>query len=227
MVFARYRAVCDWLTTREWTTTPAPLWQTSRPDRNREGKDAGPCRRAVLSAGACGIGSVASGPLGALGFDVHAVERRGSRHEETVLLRPAEAEVGAALRQVDLAEQRPVRAVAVHAVEPGATGRGRRPQVAVPVGADPIGPAWPGELHERAAIDRSDPVDVEDADLADVDHVQPCLVGCEADPVGAVHSGDHRCPVAVPHPVDVAGQLLGRAVALEVALDPPAGIGEP
>ena len=37
-----------------------------------------------------------------------------------------------------------VRAVAVHAVEPGAAGRSRRPQVAVPVGADPIGPARPG-----------------------------------------------------------------------------------
>src|SRR5689334_14751859 len=65
--------------------------------------------------------------LGAHLGDVDGVERGGAADEQAVALGAAETDIGHHLRHLDLAEQRPVGRVAVHAVA------GTGPQVAVRV----------------------------------------------------------------------------------------------
>ena len=76
-----------------------------------------------------------------LRLDVDGVERLAGGHEQPVALGPAEAEVGADLRQQDQADARAVRAEDVHAVVAVADPAGADPDVAVDVGADAVGQA--------------------------------------------------------------------------------------
>src|SRR3954454_13346137 len=74
----------------------------------------------------------------AFGVDVDRVERLARRHEQPVPLDPAEAEVGAALRQRDAADHFAVRGKHDDAVEPG-PGTPAAPQIAVHVATEAVG----------------------------------------------------------------------------------------
>src|SRR5262245_48929843 len=67
----------------------------------------------------------------ALGVDVERVERGAGRHEQAVSVGAAEAEVGAALRQIDASDQLAVRVEDRHAVEPFLTHPPPTPEIAV------------------------------------------------------------------------------------------------
>jgi hypothetical protein len=79
--------------------------------------------------------------VGALGIEVHGVERLARRHEQAVALRPAEADVGADLRQQNLADAHPVGRKDMDPVIAGPNPAGGRIDVALGVGADAVGKA--------------------------------------------------------------------------------------
>src|SRR5215470_18548090 len=80
-----------------------------------------------------------SGLQGTLGLDINRVNRGARRHEETVPLLAAEAQIGAGLRQMDLSDEIAVRRIAAHAVLPGIGPAHAAPNIAVDVGAHAIG----------------------------------------------------------------------------------------
>src|SRR5207249_9108421 len=80
----------------------------------------------------------------ALGVDVERVQRRARGHEQAVAIRPAEAEVGAALGQVDAGDQLAVGIEDVDAVQPLLPHAPAAPEVAVDVAAEAVGRALTG-----------------------------------------------------------------------------------
>ena len=146
----------------------------------------------------------------------------------------AEGDVGDRLGQADLAEQLALGADAVHAV--ARTG----PDVAVLVAAEPVRRSDRGGVERAGAAElrhgRVDHVEGQDLALggvlleaAGLGDVEPALVGGEAQPVRALEGvADHaQLAGARIEPVDVAGQLLGGALALVVHHDAVVRIGEP
>src|SRR5882724_10875451 len=127
--------------------------------------------------------------LDALGIHVEGVERLARRHEESVALDSAEAEVGAALREQDAPYEPGGGIEDRHAIQPFAPAPAA-PEVAVGIAAHPVRDPGSG-IHEHAAVgERRPTVDhVEDANLARrgaADHdVELRLVRCEAEAVGA------------------------------------------
>src|SRR5258706_14668962 len=88
----------------------------------------------------------------ALRVDVERVHRGARRHEQAVAVEAAEADVGAALRQVDAADQLRLAVEDVDAVERVRAHAPAHPEVAVDVGAKAVGrPAGPG-LQEDASL---------------------------------------------------------------------------
>ena len=83
-------------------------------------------------------------------LDIDGVERLARGHEQPVALAAAEADVGADLRQPDLADARAVGREDVHAVVTVADPAGRRPDVAVLVDADAVGEAALLAVHLRS-----------------------------------------------------------------------------
>src|SRR5205085_9820562 len=73
----------------------------------------------------------------AFGVDVHGVERLARRHEEAVALDPAEAQIGAALRQQDASDHRAIRREDRDAVMPGASAPAA-PKIALHIAAEPV-----------------------------------------------------------------------------------------
>src|SRR5258707_2208719 len=76
-----------------------------------------------------------------LGLDIGRVDRGARRHEQAVALLAAEAQVGAGLGQMDLADEIAVRRVAAHAVLLGVRPAHAAPDIAVDVGAHAVGEA--------------------------------------------------------------------------------------
>ena len=185
-------------------------------------------------------------------LDVDGVEARARRHEEPVALRAAEADVGADLRQQNLADALAVLAGEnVHPVVARADPAGARPEVALGVAADAVGEARLlraiGHLQfhrgKFAATAEFFPVNVPHFDIGrcvlivtptGVGDVEFFVVGREAEPVGFEN--------LVGHPVDLAGRSVdhidglllvglhrgvGGAGALVIHQRTVAGIGEP
>src|SRR2546428_9965319 len=71
----------------------------------------------------------------ALGLDIDGIDRGAARHEQPVPLLAAEAQIGAGLRQVDLADQLAGRRVTAHAVLLGIGPAHAAPDIAVAIGA--------------------------------------------------------------------------------------------
>src|SRR5258708_7992040 len=69
----------------------------------------------------------------ALGCDIDRIQRLARRHEQAVALLAAEADVGAGLRQADLADAHPIRRENLDAVVALADPSGADPDVAVDV----------------------------------------------------------------------------------------------
>src|SRR5688572_26444901 len=101
----------------------------------------GSSRMGRSSIAMAGPGPRGSGDVGAARFDVHGIERLAGGHEQPIALRAAEADIGADLRQADLADSVAVRRKDVDAVVAVANPARGRPDVAVLVGADAVGEA--------------------------------------------------------------------------------------
>src|SRR4030095_13279938 len=129
-----------------------------------------------------------SAPGHALRVHVERVERLAGRHEEPVALDPAEAEVGAALREQDAADELARGVEDRHAIEALAAAP-PAPEVAVDITAHAVWNAVAG-VDEEPIVREFRPAvhDVEDANLArhgaadDDGHLR--LVGREARRVG-------------------------------------------
>src|SRR6266404_1690367 len=128
----------------------------------------------------------------ALGVDVERIERVARRHEQAIAMAAAEAEVGAALRQVDVADRLARRIEYAHAVEVGRAHAPAAPQIAVDIDPETVGRAarsgvdQHGALVEPSAVGR----DVVGQDgavwLGARGHdIELLLVGREGKPVGA------------------------------------------
>ena len=81
---------------------------------------------------------------GALGVHVEVVERCARRHEQAVAVGPAEAEIGAALGQVDPPDELAVGVEDMDSVEPFLAHAPAAPEIAVHVAAEAVGRAGPG-----------------------------------------------------------------------------------
>src|SRR5664279_6000278 len=88
--------------------------------------------------------------LRSLPLNVQRVQRLAGGHEQPIALGAAEAEVGAGLRQVDLADQFTLGHEDVHAVKAGATPASAGPHVAVRIAADAVGRARAGVNEDTA-----------------------------------------------------------------------------
>src|SRR5262245_59263168 len=87
----------------------------------------------------------------ALGSGVERVEGLAGGHEETIALGPAEADVAADLGDADAADELALRRPHRHAAVSHVASRvARAPQVAVHVGAHPVGAALDAVHHEVA-----------------------------------------------------------------------------
>ena len=89
--------------------------------------------------------------LSALSFDVKGVERLARGDEEPIAFKPAKTEVGGCLRQVDLADQIPIRREYVDPVTTVTRPTCAGPEIAVDIAADAIGHGW-SHVTEDAAI---------------------------------------------------------------------------
>src|SRR5262252_4364717 len=76
---------------------------------------------------------------GAHRFDIDGVDRGTAAHEEAVSLLAAEAEIGAGLRQMDLADEIAVRRIAAHTEFVGIAAAERDPDIAVHIRAHAVG----------------------------------------------------------------------------------------
>src|SRR5258705_12147019 len=136
----------SWSTSQDCATVciQEPTWATNCAEKNRR-KSA--CRNARMPVGGAIHGRSAAGH--ALGIDEDRVERLARGEEEPVALGPAEAEVGAALRQQDAADELGVRIVDRDTVEslPPAPAP---PEVAVGVAAQAVRDAGPVVVEDPA-----------------------------------------------------------------------------
>src|SRR6266851_2432794 len=217
-------------TSQDWATVciQEPTWATNCAAKNRRKSAWRNARRPVGSA----IGG-RSAAGHALGIDEDRVERLARGEEEPVALGPAEAEVGAALGQQDAADELGVGIVDRDAVEPLAPAPAA-PEVAVGVAAQAVRDARPRVDEDAAVGERGAARDhVEHADLARHrsrhHHVEPALVGGEAEAVGARDVAGRHGGLAAPgvEAVHVRGQLQRRGVPLVVAEHAEGRIGEP
>src|SRR5258705_7134495 len=80
-------------------------------------------------------------PGGALRVDVERKHRRAAAHEEAVAIAPAEAQVGAALGQVDAADQLGLAVEDIDAVQRLAAHAPAHPEVALDIYAEAVGRA--------------------------------------------------------------------------------------
>src|SRR6478735_1831129 len=98
------------------------------------------------------IGLAGSAAERALRVDVERVERVARRNEQPVAVATAEAEVGGALRQVDMADRLAFRIEDAHAVELGRAHAPAAPQVAVDIDAEAVGRAARAGIDEDLAV---------------------------------------------------------------------------
>src|SRR5205085_3033316 len=96
----------------------------------------------------------------ALRADIERVDRRAATDEEAVPERSAKAQIGASLRQVDLAEQIARRAIAAHTVLLRVGPAHAAPHVAVNIAAHSVGNARRKTLGEDLAVGQRPGVDV-------------------------------------------------------------------
>src|SRR5688500_19375416 len=82
--------------------------------------------------------AAASATRRALRVDVERIDRLARRHEQAVAATPAEGQVGAALRQLDAADEVAVAVVDHHAVELVRAHAPAAPQVPVDVDAEAV-----------------------------------------------------------------------------------------
>jgi hypothetical protein len=119
-----------------------------------------------------GRGAVAAD--GALRFHVQRVQRLAGGHEQAVAVNAAEAEVGAALRQVNAQHHRAVR-IEHHDTVLGLAAAPPAPQVALDVAAEAVGDAG-AAVHEDTLVGQRVAGHVEDVDQARagaaLDHVE-------------------------------------------------------
>src|SRR5215813_3963638 len=164
---------------------------------------------------------------------VKRVERLAGGHEEPVALDPAEAEVGAALREQDASNDLARRIEDRHTVQRVAAAP-PAPEVAVDVAAHTVRNAVAG-VDEKPVVGelRAAVHDVEYANLARHraahDDVELRLVGREAESVGPVDLAGRDRELTRPpvDPVDVRADLGRVHMALVVAEDAECGIAEP
>src|SRR5713226_2965226 len=98
------------------------------------------------------VGSVkASTSERALGVHVEGIDRRARGHKEPVAIGAAEAEVCAALGQIDAADELAIRVEDRHAIEPFLAHAPAAPEVAVHVAAIPVRCAGAG-VEELALV---------------------------------------------------------------------------
>src|SRR6266567_435902 len=88
----------------------------------------------------------------ALGLDIDGIDRGAARHEQPVPLLAAEAQIGAGLRQVDLADQLAGRRVTAHAVLLGIGPAHAAPDIAVDIGAHAVGESGREILGEHLVV---------------------------------------------------------------------------
>src|ERR1700674_5028649 len=87
-----------------------------------------------------------------LGLDVDGIDRGAARYEQPVPLLAAEAQIGAGLRQVDLADQFAARRVTARAVLLGIGPAHAAPDIAVDVGSHAVGEARREILGEHLIV---------------------------------------------------------------------------
>src|SRR5262249_4056816 len=114
------------------------------------------------------------------------VQRLGRGHEQMVTLGSAEAEIGAAFRQADTADQAPLRIPHRHAA---IAQRRRRagPDIAGLVGAHAVGAGAQPITHafgEDAEIAEFAAIDIGERDAAGADDVNLGVIGGEANAIG-------------------------------------------
>src|SRR5215212_4451698 len=131
----------------------------------------------------------ASATRRALRVDVERIDRLARRHEQAVAATAAEADVGAALRQLDAADEGAVAVVDHHAVELVGAHAPAAPEVPVDVDAEAVRGARAG-VDEHALVLELPPVHVEGEDQpvrrrARLDEVEDRLVGREGEAIGA------------------------------------------
>src|SRR5262245_29418076 len=194
---------------------PAPIAQrTLGPQPPRPKRPADPHR--FLRAGGLGRGLRLQR---ALRPHIEGVHRCAATDEQAVSERPAKAQIGAGLRQVDLAEQIARRAVAAHAILLRIGPAHAAPDIAIHVAAHAIGYAGCKAIGEDLAVGQLAGLDVtvEYPDVrgapvgeTGVDDVQLFLVGREAEAVWLREVIDHRLDLAglAVDPEDIVLVLL-------------------
>src|SRR5688500_1762631 len=85
-----------------------------------------------------------------LGFDIQRIDRLAGSHEQAVALHPAEADIGAFLRQQDLADAVAIGSKDMYTVESVTSTACSGPDVAVDIAADAVGCAR-GHVDKQAA----------------------------------------------------------------------------
>src|SRR5439155_8996281 len=188
---------------------------------------------------------------GALRGGVDRVERLARRHEQTVPLGTAEADVAADLRQPDATDELGLRRPYGHAaVAHAAAGVRRAPHVAVHVAARAVGAALDAVHHEVAEelavgqlvvaahvehvhLALTAGAGIPGA-LAGADDVELLVVGREREPVGVGHLvlGDDEIDAAARIDAIDAGRQLALAVAdlqplAQPRLEPARGVAGP
>src|SRR5436190_860748 len=98
------------------------------------------------------IGFAGSAAQRALGVDVERVQRMACRHEQPVAIAAAEADVGAALGQLDVADRLAVGIEYAHAVKLGRAHAPAAPQIAVGVDAEAVGRAARAGVDQHLAV---------------------------------------------------------------------------
>src|SRR6185312_7097226 len=172
--------------------------------------------------------------LHALRIDVERIQRVRRCHEQAVALDAAETQIGAALRQRNMADRLALRREHAHAVELGGHAPAA-PQIAVDIAAETVRRAARAGVDDDAAVGDlvavADHVIGEDAPrlAARLDDVEDRLVRRESEAVrriDAVGGDRHRTGLAVDA-VDVHRQFRLGHIAFVIAEDAELRIGEP
>src|SRR2546429_7007039 len=189
-------------------------------------------------------------------FHIQRVDRVAARHVEAVVLRAAEGEIGAALRQTDVGERLAGRAEHHDAVEifglalelepfsaadirrlglQRAVGTPAAPQIAVAVDAKTVERALIRGIDQLGPVaDRAVVVDVKAPDAAvrrdlPFHNIELLFVGREGETIGIDNIGNDGAELAVLcQAIDVGGGLFRLfLLAFPLAIDTEQGIGEP
>src|SRR5207244_12478612 len=123
--------------------------------------------------------------------DVEPLQRRARAHEQTVAVRPAEAEVGAALRQVDTGDQLALGVEDLYAVQAFLPHAPAAPEVDVDVAAEAVRRALAGVDELALVLEPGAADNADDHDRAwcrsAFDDVTLRLVRRERQPISSVH----------------------------------------